>query len=216
VERTAQKIESWWQFYLGPLLTLPLLALPWMVRQRKMALPLVLCGAIVGGFAIQTWTLPHYFSPFTGALYILLVQGLRHLRLWRGRASMTGLSAVRAIAVLACAMILLRVTAAATNTHIEPDWPRGNLERATVLRDLRRFPGGQLVFVRYGPHHDLDREWVWNEGLIDSAKVVWAHDMGDSQNEELLLYFKDRRAWRINADDPAAKIEPYSSTVPVH
>jgi len=211
VERAADKIEGWWQFYLGPLLTLPLLALPWMIRQRKMALPLVLCGAIVAGFSIQTWTFPHYFSPFTGALYILLVQGLRHLRLWGGRHRTTGLSIVRAIPLLACAMILLRVTAAATHSHIEPDWPRGNLERTTVLRDLRRLPGEQLVFVRYGAHHDVDREWVWNDASIDSAKVVWARDMGETQNQELLQYFKDRRAWRIDADNPAAMLEAYAA-----
>jgi hypothetical protein len=211
VERAARKIEGWWQFYLGPLLTLPLLALPWIVRQRNMALPLVLCGAIVGGFAIQTWTFPHYFSPFTGALYILLMQGLRHLRLWRGRRSTAGLSALRAIPLLACAMILLRVTAAATNTHIEPDWPRGNLERATVLRELRRLPGDQLVLVRYGDHHDLDREWVWNEASIDRAKVVWARDMGQIQNQELLQYFAKRRVWFIEGDAQDPKLLPYPS-----
>jgi hypothetical protein len=174
-----------------------------------MALPLVLCGAIAAGFAVQTWTFPHYFSPFTGALYILLVQGLRHLRLWRGRRSMIGLSAVRAIPLLACAMILLRVTAAATHTHIEPDWPRGNLERATVLRELRRLQGSQLVFVRYGAHHDVDREWVWNEASIDRARVVWARDMGETQNQELLQYFPNRQPWSIEGDAHDPKLVPY-------
>jgi hypothetical protein len=209
LERAAQKFASWWQFYLGPLLTLPMLALPWMVRQRKMALPLVLCGTIMAGFAIQTWSFPHYFSPFTGALYILLVQGLRHLRLWRGRRNGIGFSVVRAIPILACAMILLRVTAAATNTHIEPDWPRGNLERARIVRELRGLPGDQIVFVRYGVHHDLDREWVWNEGSIDSAKVVWARDMGEAQNRELLQYFGNRRTWYIDGDAREPELLPY-------
>jgi hypothetical protein len=209
VARAADKVESWWQFYLGPLLTLPLLALPWMVGQRKLILPLVLCGAILIGFAVQTWTFPHYFSPFTGALYILLVQGLRHLRLWRGRRSRIGLSVVRAIPLLACAMILLRVTAAATRTHIEPDWPRGNLERASVVRQLRGLPGGQLVFVRYGDPHDVDREWVWNDAVIDSAKVVWARDMGETQNQELLQYFPNRQAWSIDGDAPQPKLVRY-------
>jgi len=212
MERGAQKFASWWQFYLGPLLTVPLLTLPWMVRQRKVALPLVLCGTIMAGFAIQTWSLPHYFSPFTGALYILLVQGLRHLRLWWGRRNGIGLSAVRAIPILACAMILLRVTAAATNTHIEPDWPRGNLERVRVVRELRSLPGDQIVFVHYGVHHDLDRgEWVWNEASIDSAKVVWARDMGEAQNRELLQYFGNRRAWYIDGDALDPELSSYPS-----
>ena len=208
VERGAQKIESWWQFYLGPLLTVPLLAFPWVVRQRKMRLPVLLCGAMIAGFAVQTWTLPHYFSPATGALYILLVQGLRHLRLWWGG---TGRAAVRAVPLLACAMILLRVTAAATHTHIEPDWPRGNLERARVERVLRGLPGEQLVLVRYGANHDVDREWVWNDASIDGAKVVWARDMGETRNQELLQYFKQRRVWQIDGDAASPKLETYTA-----
>jgi hypothetical protein len=213
IERGAEKAASWWQFYLGPLLTVPLLALPWVVRSRKMRLPLLLCGAMVIGFAIQTWTLPHYFSPATAALYILLVQGLRYLRLGRRHVDATGRAVVRAVPLLACAMILIRVAAVATHTHIEPDWPRGNLKRAAVLRELDQLPGGQLVLVRYGDHHDVDHEWVWNEASIDAARVVWARDMGESANEELLRYFKERRVWQINGDDRSPKLEPYSGRV---
>ncbi len=211
VERGAQKIASWWQFYLGPLLTVPLLALPWVVRQRRMRLPVLICAAMIGGFAVQTWTLPHYFSPATGALYLLLVQGLRHLRQWWGGV---GKAVVRALPLLACAMIVLRVTAAATHTHVEPDWPRGNLERAAIVRELRQLPGSQLVLVRYGSHHDVDREWVWNDASIDAARVVWARDMGTDQNRELLQYFRHRRVWRINGDDPSPKLEEYSAGAP--
>jgi hypothetical protein len=208
VERGAEKVVSWWQFYLGPLLTVPLLALPWIIRQPKMRLPLAVCGAMVVGFAVQTWTLPHYFSPATGALYILIVQGLRQLWHWRPRM---GRQIVRAVPVLAAAMILLRVAAAAAHTQIEPAWPRGNLERAAVMRVLERMPGEQLVLVRYGTHHDVDREWVWNRASIDSAKVVWARDLGEVQNRELLEYFKSRRVWRIDGDDPAPRLELYFS-----
>jgi len=208
VERGAEKVVSWWQFYLGPLLTVPLLALPWIIRQPKMRLPLAVCGAMVVGFAVQTWTLPHYFSPATGALYILIVQGLRQLWHWR---PVMGRQIVRAVPALAAAMILLRVAAAATHTQIEPAWPRGNLERAAVMRGLERMPGEQLVLVRYGTHHDVDREWVWNRASVDSAKIVWARDLGEVQNRELLEYFKNRQVWRIDGDDPDPRLEPYFS-----
>jgi hypothetical protein len=209
-KRGAEKVESWWQFYLGPLLTLPLLALPRIIRQRKMALPLLVCAAMVAGFAVQTWTFPHYFSPACGALYILLVQGLRHLR--GQKNSMVGQAVVRAVPLLACIMILLRLAAAASHTQIEPDWPRGNLQRAAVAHQLLQLPGNQLVIVRYGEHHDVDREWVWNEASIDSAKVVWARDMGKQENHELLQYFSDRRAWSINGDDANPKLVPYATS----
>jgi len=211
VERGWDKVLGWWQFYLGPLLTIPLLAAPWVVRDRKMKLPLVLCGTMAAGFAVQTWTFPHYFSPATGALYILLVQGLRHVRLWRRREGQTGAAVVRAVFLVASAMMVLRVAAAATHTYIEPRWPRENLERAAIVKQLRNLSGDQLVLVRYGNHHDLDHEWVWNEASIDTAKAVWARDMSPSENDELLRYFKNRRAWLINGDDPAPRLEPYDA-----
>lgn len=209
-EREAQKFVEWWKFYLGPLLTVPLLALQWIVRERKMRLPLVLCGAMIAGFAVQTWTFPHYFSPATGALYILIVQGLRHLRA-RGCIAR---DLARAVPLLAAAMIVLRVAAAASHTQVEPAWPRGNLERAAIVRELGQIPGRQVVLVRYGDHHDVDREWVWNEASIDNAKIVWARDKGESQNLELLRYFADRRVWRIDGDDPSPKLQTYSVGAP--
>jgi hypothetical protein len=220
LSRSAEKIFSWWQFYLGALLTLPLLAFPRVVRQRKMRLPLLICAAMAAGFAVQTWTMPHYFSLATGALYILLTQGVRHLWQWSptrrnaGRAAIgsvsVGRALVRAIPVLACAMILLRVTSAAAHVSIEPAWPRGDLERSAVLSNMEQRPGNQLVIVRYGAHHDPVREWVYNEANIDAAKVVWARDMGKEGNQELLQYFRGRSAWLVEGDNPAPQPAPYS------
>ena len=215
LERAEEKIAAWWQFYLGPLLTLPLLALPWFFRDRRMTLPLFVCGAMILAFAVQTWTLPHYFSPAAGALYILLVQGLRHLAQWRRRAGGLGRAIVRAIPVVACAMILLRLTAVAMHAAIEPDWPRGNLQRAAIVRQLRELPGEQLVLVRPGDHHNLDREWVWNEASIDRAKVVWARDMGPDANRELMDYFKARTVWQMNEDDATPRLEQYPVPAPL-
>jgi len=205
------KVKSWWQFYLGPLLTVPLLGFPWVVRQRKMLLPLLICAAMAAGFAVQTWTLPHYFSPAICVLYLLLVQSIRQLWHWSRANRPLGKMLVRAIPVVACAMILLRVAAAGTHVPIEPAWPRGNLERAMILRQLQQLPDSQLVIVRYGPHHDFDREWVYNEADIDGAKVVWARDMGRSDNQELLDYFRDRRVWAVEGDSPAPQLRPYSN-----
>jgi hypothetical protein len=211
LRRGAEKFVSWWQFYLGPLLTLPLLAFPAVVRQRKMRLPLLICAAMLAAFSVQTWTLPHYFAPALGALYLLLVQGMRYLWQWSPARRPLGRALVRAIPMLACAMILLRVTAVLTHTRIEPEWPRGNLERAALLRQLQQLPGLQLVIVSYGSHHDVDREWVYNDADIDMAKVVWARDMGKSGNQELLQYFHDRKIWFLEPDNPSPQLLPYSN-----
>jgi hypothetical protein len=210
LDRSMEKLISWWQFYLGPLLTLPLLAFPHVVRERRMRLPLLICAAMIAAFSVQTWTMPHYFAPATAALYLLLVQCLRHLWHWSPARRPLGQALVRAIPVVACAMILLRVTAAAVHVQIEPAWPRGDLERAAILSNLEHQPGLQLVIVRYEPHHDPVREWVYNEANIDAAKVVWARDMGKNDNRELLRYFHDRNVWLVEGDGPTALPAPYS------
>lgn len=222
----AEKAYSWWRFYLGPVLTLPLLAFPVMIREKKMRLPVAICAAMIAGFAVQTWSLPHYFSPATGALYILLTQCMCHLRHWplgnrklgsnrsrpatRWRGSV-GRSLLRAIPVVACAMILLRIAAVEFHVQIEPAWPRGNLDRAAVAGELARIPGKQLVLVRYGPLHNVDWEWVWNDADIDNSKIVWARDMGSARNEELLNYFANRRVWQINGDASPPRLEPHEA-----
>jgi hypothetical protein len=211
LRRGTDKFISWWQFYLGPLLTLPLLALPWIVRERRMRLPLLICAAMLAAFSVQTWTLPHYFAPAIGALYLLLMREMRHLWQWSPAGRRIGRALVRMIPVLACAMILLRVTAVLTHTHIEPEWPRGNLERAAMLHQLQQLPGAQLVIVKYGPHHDVDREWVYNDADIDAAKVVWARDMGKDGNQELLQYFHNRNIWFLDPDNPPPQLLPYSN-----
>ena len=49
-------------------------------------------------------------------------------------------------------------------------------------------------------------EWVYNEANIDSSKVVWARDMGSTDNEELIRYFKTARVWLLEADDMPPKL----------
>jgi hypothetical protein len=208
------KVRGLWQFYLGPLLTLPLLALPWVVRRPKMRLPLTICVAMAAGALVQTWTLPHYLSPAMCVLYLLIVQCLRQIWHWQPGGRAVGVALVRAIPVIAGAMILVRVAAAAVHVQIEPAWPRGNLSRAAIVRDLEQIPGQQLVLVRYGNGHDVDWEWVWNEADIDGSKTVWARDMGDIPNQEILTYFKDRGVWCIHADDAPSHLEPCAAPTP--
>ena len=158
--------------------------------------------------AVETWTSPHYLAAATGLLYLVIVQCMRHLRLsrWGGRPS--GAAIVRAIPVICCALIVLRVAAVASGAQIEPRWPRGNLERATILRKLQASPGQHIVIVGYTAGHDLDHEWVYNDADIDSAKVIWARDMGAPANSELLQYFQDRHVWRVNPDQNPSRLEP--------
>ena len=217
LRRTRDKLVGWWKFYLGPALSVPLLAFPRILRDRRMQFPLVALAVFVAGLAPQTWTLPHYFAPATALLYLVLLQCMRHMRFWGGRHSMQGTAGVRMIVLVCGAMVVLRICAAVTHTQIEPAWPRGNLDRAEIVRQLKGEPGHHLVIVRYQPaygvNHDVDHEWVYNDADIDAAKIAWARDMGDSQNQELLRYFRDRHVWLVNGDQPQPRLESFSSAL---
>ncbi|MGH9547273.1 MAG: hypothetical protein ACRD23_18855 [Terriglobales bacterium] len=205
---TWDKVAGSWKFYCGPLFTIPLLAFPWILRDRKMRFPLIAGAVFLLGLAVETWTLPHYVAPATGLIYLVLLQCMRHLRLWRWRGQPVGVAMVRAIPAIACAMVLLRVGAVVAHAQIEPAWPRGNLDRLAIVRQLEATPGRHLVIVSYGPHHDVDWEWVYNAADIDGEKVVWARDMGSRDNQELLRYFHDRKVWYLNGDQSPPRLEP--------
>jgi hypothetical protein len=215
LHRLRHRAHELWTFFMGPVFTLPFLMLPWLFRDRRMRLPLLLVGAVAAGAVVETWTLQHYLAPAVGLFYLLMVQCLRHLRLvrWRGRPVGNGLA--RAVPMVCIAMVVLRLSAVAVGARIEP--PRQQLpQRNAITRELLAIPGKQLVIVHYGPQHSPHLEWVNNLADIDGAKIVWARDMGDAGNADLLRYFKDRRVWRIDADDPAPKLEAYDGMNPAN
>ena len=82
--------------------------------------------------------------------------------------------------------------------------------RIMVAHQLSAMPGKLLVFVRYSPQHIFQDEWVWNDADIDAARIVWARDLGPSENEKLRTYYPDRTALLLEPDSRAPKLTPYS------
>jgi hypothetical protein len=206
--RLGHKFRMLWTFYIGPVFTLPFLAFPFLFRDRKMRLPLLVAAVVAVGVLIETWTLVHYLAPACGLFYLFLVQCVRHLRWFRWRERPIGHALARAIPLVCIAMVVLRLAAVATGRAIEPEWQRGNLKRNVIVRELLNLPGKHLVVVHYGPRHAPHIDWIANRADIDGAKVVWARDMGARRNQELRLYFKDRQKWQVNADDSSPKLDP--------
>ena len=57
--------------------------------------------------------------------------------------------------------------------------------RIAVSQQIAKIPGKLLVFVRYWPNHIFQDEWVYNAADIDGARVVWARDLGEPEDEQL-------------------------------
>jgi hypothetical protein len=199
----ASKIKTLLLFYLGPLIV-PLVMLPWSLRSRWMRFALLTCGVLGAGVLGETWIQPHYAAPITGLVFVLVLQAMRYLRLWRWRGRPTGWFLVWAVTVV---YIGWSMTTLEQQLHMHRyNW---GLQRRSILTQLQEEEGGHLVIVRYGSQHSPHREWVYNEANIDGAKVVWAREMDTAQNRKLLEYFADRRVWLLEPDVPEPHLMPY-------
>ncbi len=203
------KLYYFWQVYLVPPLPFVLIALPCAARDRKLRVPWIIGGIFAAGLVIETWGLPHYFAPATALVFLILMQCIRHLRLFRWRARPVGLAFVRAVTVIYIGAVVLRVALAVTHIHPEPEWQHGDIERESIVQQLKALPGQHVVMVSYSPDFDLDREWVYNLADIDGSKIVWARDMGPEKNRELLAYYHGRQFWMVHAGSSPLRIDPY-------
>jgi hypothetical protein len=201
-----------WTFYLGPALTIPMLTFPSIIRDRRMRFPLIASAVFLLALLVETWFFPHYFAPAIGLLFLILLQGLRHLAQWQWRGRNVGITLVWAVPAICGAMIILRLIGFVAIPRDQTPYLRGDLDRARILRSLQNLPGRHLVIVQYGNSHNTSREWVYNRSDIDAAKVVWARDMGASENEELIRYFSNRKIWSVNVDESPPRLQPYGES----
>jgi hypothetical protein len=68
--------------------------------------------------------------------------------------------------------------------------------------------------VRYAPNHNSHGEWVYNLADIDAQRIVWARELGTEQDQKLLAYFQDRKAWLFEPDRDWKRLRPYAPPTP--
>jgi hypothetical protein len=176
----------------------------------------VVGAAVFVGLALPIYFNTQYAAPITAVIYALVLQSMRYLRLWRWRGKRAGLAVVRAVPAFCVLLFVLRAFAPQLHIPTPVEWKHTwdsehyqNLDRAAAVTQLDALPGGQLVIVRYNEYHNTDDEWVYNRADIDRAKIVWARDMGDSANTELIRYYPQRRVWLAEPDLAPPKLSPY-------
>jgi hypothetical protein len=212
---TAQKMATGTLFFFGLALLAPWVMLGRVFRDRRVRFLMAAAAVFAAGLCMNAWFFPHYAAPLTGAVYVLLLQCMRHLRQWRPGGAPLGRAMIRN-AMLACvALAGIRVCATPLRLAI-PRWPAMwygteplGLPRAKIAAELKSMPGKQLAIVRYVPDHPPFDDWVYNPADIDASKVVWAREMDARNNRKLLEYFHDRRAWLVEPDFDPPRVSPY-------
>jgi hypothetical protein len=216
-------VVAFFSFYFGPALFLPLAMFPQVITDRRTRLLALIGVIVILGLAVEVFFIPHYAAPLTAVTLAMVIQALRHLRVWKWNGRASGVLLVRALPLVAAGVLAIRLAAPALGLPISETalwWARltpseRGLERARVLTRLEAMGGRHLVIVRYGPAHDPGRqlEWVYNRADILRASVVWARDMGDVENAGLFHAYPDRRIWLIEPDRDPLTLEPYPTSV---
>ena len=86
-------------------------------------------------------------------------------------------------------------------------------QRQEAIERIMRQGLRHLVIVRYSEDHDIHTEWVYNRANIDGSEIIWARDMGQARNVELLEYYRDRKIWLLEPDVNPFKLTEYPALV---
>ena len=193
---------AWW----GMLLALP--ALWFTIRDRRMRVAWITLALVLTATYVVVWSNAHYAAPITCVVILLYLQSLRRLRFMRWRRWRWGTLLARASVVLLLADTATAVVRKQCDAFY---WTcQGDVSRQTIEHKLEALPGKHLVVVRYSEDHNIHDEWVYNGAEIDSAKVVWAREIGGEQNGRLFAYFRDRKVWLVTPDTDNTYLEPYT------
>jgi hypothetical protein len=195
LQRLEYRVRFYRFFFLAPLYV----ALPFFLAKLRdarflwVALTLLL-------FALGVNFYPFFEVHYLGALTCLFVL-----------VSVTGLQALPSDVAR---LILFLCLAHFVFWYSRSFFDRPNPDRrAAVSQQLAQAPGQQLVFVRYWPQHIFQDEWVYNAADIDHAGVVWARDLGSSEDAKLLHYYPSRTAWLLEPDATPPKLTRYVAEV---
>jgi hypothetical protein len=208
-----RKLKNIWIFFFGPLLSMPFVSFlvlrhagaqpDW---QRKRRYVSVILLVTLAALFQAVFFFPHYAAPAFPAFLAMILLGMRELRQfeWRGRPA--GLFLSRAIPVGCVLMAAIPASAHALGWRLSPwplQWALGTLPEVhsphvelSVLADGKK----ALVFVEYGPDHDVGYEWVYNAANIDQEPIVWAREISPESDTALMRYFHDRSVWIVKPD----------------
>ncbi len=219
VPQTLLKATEGILFYAGIMLLVPLIMLRRVLLDRRIRFLVQCVLVLMAGQLVEIYLFPHYLAPFTAAFYAIGLQAMRHLRLWSPGNQPVGMALVRLTVTLCVVLAGLRLYAEPLNLDLSGSWDsewyghrfESGAERAKIAADLAKQSQKALVIVRYSSDHQPLDEWVYNAANIDNSKVVWAREMDEAENLELIHYYKDRTVWLVQPDAKPAQVSLYPS-----
>lgn len=208
-----QRVRVYYEFFIWPLMIPAVFAVWIMIKSRKMRVLAITLLLMLAGLVIEQWPPhDHYAAPILGVTLVVLLYGLRLAWTIQPRGIPLGPMLVRSIAITIMALSLVATGETALNPFRLFDEAKivsPQLERASLVSRLQKTSGNHLVFVHL---HYWDRGsifWIYNDPDLSKSKIIWAHDMGDAENRELMKLYPNRNVWFIDKDDVIDALVPY-------
>lgn len=202
------------------------LVIPLAWRDSRYKRAFVISLAVVFALSLETFHFDHYCAPaWASFLLMIAVWGEKADDLERRSCERNGTKPIGLpfLVLVAPALLLFAFDAsqslraqtppqdlAAQRTSTPRDWGRQQFE---MIQRLSAQGRASLVFVRYPyPTWNEADEWVYNSANIEAQKVVFAHDLGDQQDSQLLRYFPNRNVYLLtfNSETCAVNLSPYT------
>jgi hypothetical protein len=174
-------------------------------RDRRVWTAAAICGVLSATLLIEYAKTPHYVAGGIGLLGVLIAAGLRQIRrVWPER----GPTVVLILVLALCIQGRASDDGESWQVRLHHTSPH-----ALAAKQLSGHGGRHLLFVRYAPdHYDRVNEVIFNPADIDASDIVFAHDMGERKNRELIDYYRgERTAWLVEPDRNPAALIPYEA-----
>lgn len=170
---------------------------------------LAIAAVSAAALFLEVFTYFHYDGALVTTMFALFFRVL-----WRLRTISWRRHPVGAYLILPYLFILFFVSIVQNTQHALG-------ARSTLLRDanvvsrahiqdrLIAAGGDHVVFVRYAGTHSVAHEWVYNGADIDHERVIWARDLGETEDRKLIAYYPGRHFWLAEPEAKPARIRPY-------
>jgi len=199
-----ERMTWYWKFYVGPLMSLPLLASLLTVRDRSLRLVWLSVLFLAAAVLLENWVQVHYVAPALCLFVLLLLEGARRVKVLSVRRYAIGAHMIRVLPVVCLLMLSLRVIAFSESEgqwtdHWPPNWAYSTprlCNREHIEDKLSGTAGQHLVFVRYRyPFHNFHHELVFNGADLAGTKILWARSTDAKQNCAFAQLYPGRTPW---------------------
>ncbi len=200
------RVTRYWQFFVGPLMTLPLLGCLTSLRDRKLRVVWVAVFLLTIALLIESWIQVHYLAPGFCLFVLLLLEGARRIKVLHVQRYAAGARMIRALPILCLLLLGLRIFVFSESDAVATHWPENwaystqrLYNREQIENSLNGVAGQHLVLVRYRyPFHNYHRELVYNGADLPGAKMLWARSMDANQNCAFVQVYQGRRLWILD------------------